>query len=456
MSKNKVTLVWSLYDAPSPKTVRPNLSLALLSKVLEAEGIEVDCIDCNLLFYVNWKQNKLGFDDRTKILSDFAREVERTNPSVVGIGSWTHLTPFAIEMAKVIKSRNPNVFVVLGGSNPTVLPDETLQIAPHVDCLIRGEGEHTLLELVRALDSGKNWKKIKSISFLDDGKVINNPPRDAIKKIDTLPIIDFENFIDFKAPNSFYLMTSRSCPYNCIFCSVKSTLAYYRPHSPDYVIRQIRHLRNLYDADAFSFEDDDFIANRERAIKLAKLIGKEGIRTAAAGRSDEISTRIVRALKKSNFNEINMGVESVVPKTLCFLNKSQNPEEYLRKTKKSIKILKKEKMEYGLFFIVGAPVETKADMEETLKFVEDNYTDASRMELGYLKLHPGTPLWEKYKLQEIGVFRMNRASTALSFGYDHLVWMTPDLYLVRSNYYPDIEYAEIITDILNRFYEFGR
>src|SRR5262245_9732350 len=177
-----------------------------------------------------------------KSFADIEAEVAALKPDVVGISSL--FTPYfreALEVAARVKKRT-GAMVVLGGSHASASP-ESLLSSPHVDYVIRGEGEKPLVEFLRRLQNRASVDDISNLAFKRDGALVLNPLRDNFP-VDELPIADLTDL----APGAYtlagkpmtFMITSRSCPHRCSFCSVHTTFGTdYRRRSLENVLDEI-------------------------------------------------------------------------------------------------------------------------------------------------------------------------------------------------------------------------
>jgi len=243
----------------------PRLGLPLLGKILELEGYEVR-IYCSDLSGVDW-DDVWGAD-------------------LVLISSITSTAPEAYRIAEDTRSRN--IPVVLGGSHVTFKPEEALEFADYV---VRGEGEETVVELLRWLrDSDhNNVFDIKGLSFRMDGKVHHNPSRPLLRELDTLPYPDLSLIQGSEKIGIVPMITSRGCPFDCTFCSVTKMFGRrYRFRSSLKVVEEIENLCQEFPNKSFFFYDDNFTASPQRTKALLREILRRRIRFrwAAQTRAD--------------------------------------------------------------------------------------------------------------------------------------------------------------------------
>ena len=360
-------------------TTGPPLGLAYLASMVREEH-EVRIVD----------SLAEGYDH-----GDVKRIMKGYDPDVVGITATTSMMPDAYRVARMAKRLNENVKVVMGGPHATFLPERTFRECPYLDFIVRGEGEVTFKELVDALEENKNPSNILGLSINMDGKVKNNPSRPLIENLDTIPMPSYDLL-----PMEKYqvdgvrfgtLMTSRGCPFRCVFCS--SSLLFgnrWRGHSDSRVIEELKYLREEYKIQEIEFLDDTFTLNKRRALRIAKRIVKEGLDVSwsASSRVDLFTDEVAEAMKRGGCHTIYFGIESGSSKTLELIDKRITPEQSISAVKKA----KKHKRQALGAFIIGFPEESREDVEKTIKFSKKVGVDYAQFTIA--TPYPGTRLWD--------------------------------------------------------------
>jgi len=261
----------------------PNLpiGLAYLAAVLEKAGCELTVFDCPAL---EMDHKKLGAK-----LASF-------EPDVVGITSVTPTINSAILAARVAKETCPNAPVVLGGPHATFMDSQILSEHPDVDTIVRGEGEQTILDLLQNLFHSGDLQAVPGISFRKNGHIIRTPNRPFIQNLDELPRPAYHYFALKKyqlfGKMILPILTSRGCPFQCTYCvSSRMVGKTFRARDPNHVVDELEWLRDVHKADAFSFYDDAFTYDIQRAIKICEEIKKRNIGVAwdCQTRVDQIS-----------------------------------------------------------------------------------------------------------------------------------------------------------------------
>jgi len=218
-------------------------------------------------------------------IRDFCNPGERPDYSLydlVGISTDTTRHLKAMRIAR--QAKEAGCTVVMGGPHPCYI-DEEILASPWVDFIVHGEGEVTLLELVRALErGGKDWEEAKGLSFQKDGEVVRTPSRPVIQDLDTLPLparhlidMDLYRRTKFGERPITPVFTSRGCPANCNFCSSSSFFGRrWRARSADSVLEELEELHNTYGFGAVAFVDDNFTLSPERVVAISEGIIKKG------------------------------------------------------------------------------------------------------------------------------------------------------------------------------------
>jgi radical SAM superfamily enzyme YgiQ (UPF0313 family) len=186
------------------------------------------------------------------------------------------------------------------------------------------------------------------------------------------------------------IMTSRGCPYNCIFCS--SSLQFgkqWRGHSVERVIDELKVLRYKYNKKEIEFLDDTFTLNMKRAIELTKRMYEEGldIRWSASARVNLFSEEIARNMKMAGAHTVYFGIESGSQKILDFIGKGITPDL----AKKSVGIANKAGLNTLGSFIIGFPDDTVEDVKTTINFSKKVGVTVAQFTIA--TPYPGTRLW---------------------------------------------------------------
>lgn len=340
----------------------PSMGLLCLAAVLKKEGVPVRVIDA--------PAENIGYSECLDRIFSFGAEL-------VGITSVTPSIYKAGRLAEFIKERDRKVKVAVGGSHMTAVPEETLKRFPNFDIGVIGEGEETILDLVRALKSGNGYENIPGVVFRDNESFCCNEPRKPIQELDSLPFPAWDllpNFPRGYRPAAFkykklpatYLLTSRGCPHKCIFCDTAVFSRQYRPFSAPYIIRMIETLCRDYGVKEISFEDDTFIIFRKRLEELCETLIQKKIDIAwtCNGRVNAVKPDILKLMKKAGCWQIAYGVESGKQDILDFAKKQIKLEQ----VEQAVRWTHEAGIYSKGFFILGFPNETEKTMQQTIEF----------------------------------------------------------------------------------------
>jgi len=330
------------------------------------------------------------------------QEVLDERADIVGISASSENFGDAIEIARTVK-HTLGAVTLIGGPHISGLPGYLPEV---FDVGIIGEGEETLTELLKLYYTNE-WtparlSSVKGICLRKNGNVLITPPRPLITDMNTLPY-PARNDLRLDAwavppSEQVHMITSRGCPYKCKFCASSKLWRRYRDFSSDYVVSEIESIRERYDPEEIYFFDDLFIASRSRFEETAKKIRErqlhKGVYFRSYARVDMITEELADTFAELNFKYIDFGFESNSQKILNYFNKRNATPEL---NQRAIDILRERNISIGANFILGAPVESREDIEVTYQFIKTNAEDLDRLSFGPLFPIPGTPFWEYAK-----------------------------------------------------------
>jgi len=390
-----------------PQVFQP-MGLAYLAAGLQKK-YTVSILDANAEEWKSLRKNKdqyhLGLT-----LEQIQERVAQVNPDVVGISCQFSINEkTAIAVAQAVKKVNKNIFTILGGPHSTVMPEQVLK-NPGVDFIIIGEGEVTILELMQTLEK-KEFNKlhlIKGIAYRKNNKVLQTPVREFIQDLDALPfpareLLPMEKYFaatkSGRGPRKDYIpsnrwinvITSRDCPYNCVFCSIHLSMGkLFRSRSPENIVEEIVQAINQYQIKHVNFEDDNISLNKERFEKLCDLIIAKNLNITWSLpnglRVDNLDEEIVKKMKKSGCYRVFVAPESGVQKVVTEIIKKNLD---LKEIEQAVIFFKKYKIIVDGSFVIGFPGETKKDIQNTIKYA----LKLKKLGMKYAGFHIATPLY---------------------------------------------------------------
>jgi len=360
--------------------VLPPLGLAYMAAVLSESDYDVSIVDLNVA------------QDKQSIPDD--------NCDLAGITLDTSRYYKGMEYARILKSKGTKV--VVGGPHASFMAEEIL-VSGSADFVVRGEGEQTVLDLVKALSEGGNLAQIKGLSYAVDSEVIHNSDRTYSDDLDTLPfparhLLNMDRYQTSKLGTRSItsILTSRGCPYQCSFCaSSKLSGTFWRARSVESIIEEILFVKDTYGYRAFAFVDDNFTLNPQRVIDLCKEICKHDldIHWWCFSRVDTIvrNPEMVSLMYEAGCRSTYVGIESRNQETLDSYNKKISADI----SREAISILKDNKIEMTASFIIGALNEDREMVKDTLRFAKS--LNPNTVSFTILTPYPGTDLFEQVK-----------------------------------------------------------
>ena len=333
-----------------------------------------------------------------------ARWAERQDPDILGFSALASSGKTAARIAQEVKERKPDITTVLGNYYATFNDQRILATYPSIDIIVRGEGEETTRELAKAIEKGYGLKQVQGITFKGKDKVVTTPDRPLIKDIDALPIpdrtllnVEYHSTLvgAIGAPKKFTtLLSSRGCPYHCRFCGCQKIVhGIWRPRSVEKTLEELQVLTSE-GYRQFLFVDDSFTINQKRSIELCKRITEEkmDIEWICEGRVNHASHELMHHMVKAGCRIIYFGIESANQRILDYYQKQTTPQQ----SRTAVKTARKAGMDIIVgSFIVGAPTETRQEIENTLKFALETPLDVPQYNI--LGIFPGMAIWDEFK-----------------------------------------------------------
>ncbi|MBW2038573.1 MAG: radical SAM protein [Deltaproteobacteria bacterium] len=373
-------------------------------------------------------------------IRDFCTPGERPNYSnydLVGISTDTTRHIKAMEIAR--RAKEASCMVVMGGPHPCYIDEEILATG-WVDFIVHGEGEVTLLELVRALEGDrKTLEGVKGLSFQRDGEVIRTPPRPFIQDLDSLPLparhlIDIELYRKTKFGDRVItpVVTSRGCPTNCKFCSSSSFFGTrWRARSPDSVVEELEELHHKYDLGAVAFVDDNFTLSPQRVVAISEGIIRKGLDIWwwNFSRAENIvnNEEMLKVMKRAGAKTIYIGVESASSQTLAELGKKMDLDTVI----KAVEVLKRHGFEIFASYILGSPRDKAKDIHETIRFAKRLDTNVAQFSI--LTPYPGTALYKELKERIWTRHWPFYDSQHLVYKHEHISFIRMEWLLLKAN-----------------------
>jgi len=371
----------------------PPLGMLYIATYLRENGIDVSIID----------EAAQGYS-----LKGTVDWVKKEDPDILGFSTCSSSCRKAALIAKRVKKENPDIVTVFGNFYATFNAERILRKYPFVDVIVRGEGEYASLELAKCLEKKRDLKKVLGINFRKNDQIISTPDRPLIKDIDALPFPDRE-MLDVEyhnttagivvAPKKFSsFVSSRGCVFQCRFCGCRRLARnLWRSRSVENILEEL-HLLSSQGYKQFLFVDDNFTLNPKRVIKLCQRLKKERVDVEffAEGRVDNCPQDMLQEMERANCKMIYFGIENATQKVLDYYDKRTTPKQ----AEDAVKRARKAGIDVIVAsFILGAPNETRKEIQNTLEFAQKIQVDIPQFNI--LATFPGTDIWEELKMQGV-------------------------------------------------------
>ena len=314
---------------------------------------------------------------------------------LVGISSDTTRIGKALAIARKLSSWGKPV--VLGGPHAQFTPEAILDTG-HVDYIVRGEGEETLVRLADALESGSGPAGVPGVIFRDGPRTVATPPPPP-PDVETLPfparhLVDLSRYVHMGGRRASPVVTSRGCPGRCSFCSSSTFFGgTWRARSVDSVLAELDALYHRFGVRAVAFVDDNFTLSPARVTAISEGIARRGLdlKWWAFSRVDTVvrNPAMVASMAAAGCFRIYLGIESGSDETLARLGKRTRSGD----AAVAVRILRSHGIEVHGSYIIGSPDEGRADVERTIEMAVALDTDIGQFSI--LTPYPGTALAEE-------------------------------------------------------------
>jgi anaerobic magnesium-protoporphyrin IX monomethyl ester cyclase len=351
-----IILVYPRWDYPTFGQLQEPLGLLHIGAMLKAHGDTVKFFDLAV--------------DAIELVDEALADAD-----LVCISSSTVLFGRACRVLERIKKTRPGLPVIVGGPHATLMTEDAVMRG--FDAAVIGEGEYTAIDLVEAIQRGAPLYEVAGAAAKKGDEVAFGPTRGFEPDLDTFPdpdrtLIDYSKYfsdgIEFVG-----MMATRGCPYNCLFCKPMLDKMHgpkVRRRSPKRIAQEMSNIAKSLGHKEFLFKDDtmvlggvEWFVEFERELASAGLCDSQWVCQA---RVDQITAPLLEQMKKCGVAAIAFGVESGSQKVLDFFRKGIKIEQ----TIKAFDLCHEHGIGTLAFVMLGAPVETREDLESTVRLVE--------------------------------------------------------------------------------------
>jgi len=380
-------LLLTLFKPLRNYQILPPLGIMYLASSLRNSGHQVRLLDL--------RGKREHVDRRLGEIADFG-------PDLVGFSCLIMEHGELVSAASLVKKAVPNALAAVGGPIVKSVPESVMEI-PEVDFAVAGEGETVLLSVASAIDEGRSLDSVPGLTLRDGDGIRTTGAVEPIADLDILPfpawdLVDLDDY--HSAPRHGYLyvhqrymsmITSRGCPYSCIFCHEVMGKRF-RKRSPENIVEEMQVLKQEYGIREITVSDDAFNLDSRRAEQVCDLILERNLDfrfTFPSGlRGDIMTSSLLRKLKRAGTYKVAYGIETGSPRMQKVLKKNVDLvrlREVIRETAR-LGILVQG------FFMLGFPTESREELEATVR-----YATSSRLHLASFNIanaFPGTEMFQ--------------------------------------------------------------
>ncbi len=305
---------------------------------------------------------------------------------VLGVSATTPQYPHACAILSALRQVAPKATAVIGGVHASCVPDRC--VADGWDYVVVGEGERAIVRLLDTLRQGTAIARIIPAQVVEDPDTLPFPAYEAV---------DLAQYgYDIDGHKALTAITSRGCPFECSFCSKDVWPRKVRFHSPEYVERMVRHIRQDLQYQYLQLLDDTLVLKKDRLLEICRLLDPLDVRFRCYGHVRGCTSEVLHALKRAGCVEIGIGIESGSQRILDAVGKPATIEENLAMVERC----REAGIASNVFIMIGLPGESRETVAETHAWMERARPD----KFGYNIFMPylGTPIYnhpERYDIQ---------------------------------------------------------
>lgn len=369
---------------PNILSIYPPLGLEYIGASLEHDGHKVEIIDFG-----------------AETVSKEHLENCLMSSDAVGISVYTNNYRNVAVIAKMIKELDSGIPLIIGGPHCTFLKRRSLSDVPHADISVIGEGEHVFIDLVRFFQGRKKLSDVPGVYYRENNQIKSGKPLQISDNLDNLPFparhlvdkYEYGNFLWGSRPRKKVtsMITSRGCPFRCRFCNRYGNVIKgwgFRKRSAENVFREIQEIDKKYGS--VFIVDDNFLVDIKRAHRIFDMLLEIGTNidlSIIGTRVDSTDRALFTKMKKAGVKYVGFGIESGNQDVLDFYNKKIT----LQQIREAVELAREMNFVTQGSLILGAPVETKEHIENTIKFVCSLPLDIVIFQP--LKYERGSDLW---------------------------------------------------------------
>jgi radical SAM superfamily enzyme YgiQ (UPF0313 family) len=409
--------------------VHPHLGLLSLAAVAETDGHTMRIYDPKRL--IKW--GKLPYD--STLYERAAEELLAWRPDAVGFTALGCSFLFALNVAALLKRREPDLPILLGGPHATMLHRQILERFTQFDIIVRHEADEIFPAVLANLErrsfhdiSGMSWRGSGALGLhFNEGKPI-------VTDLDRLPVLNYDHYpvADLEL-DLLRIEAGRGCPFMCTFCSTASFFQRsFRLKSAARLVSELDRLHVQYGFSDFKLDHDLFTVNRRKILEFCEAVNGRGYRWRASARVDCVDEELLHKMAEAGCAGLYFGIETGSARMQQIAKKRLD----LSLVEPMLDVAEHLGIETTASFITGYPEELEQDQADTLDLLGRCFSPSCLPQLHMLAPEPGTPMFEQLgdKLEYDGYAGPYNAFL-VGPGDEHLVTAHRDIFSTY-HYYP--------------------
>lgn len=316
--------------------------------------------------------------------------------------------PVIASVARAVRAHLPSCHIIYGGVHPTYFWREILDAEPWVDVIVRGEGEETVRQLVRALDRNSPLTEVRGIAFRRDGAVFATGAAPVIRNLDDYRVgwelIDHARYSYWGGKRAVVVQFSRGCPHLCTYCGQRGFWTRWRHRDPVRFAAEIARLHREHGVEVFNFADENPSARRKawRAFLEALIAEQVDVTLVGSTRADDIvrDAEFLHLYKQAGFERFLMGTEDVDEATLKLVRKGGATST----DREAIRLLRQHNILSMATWVAGFIDQTDRDMLHALRRLIAY--DPDQIQALYVTPHRWTPYYRE--AEQRGVVQIDK------------------------------------------------
>ncbi|WP_305987609.1 magnesium-protoporphyrin IX monomethyl ester anaerobic oxidative cyclase [Roseibium sp. MMSF_3544] len=322
---------------------------------------------------------------------------------LIGHSGSTSAHPTACEIARRAKATHPDLTIIYGGVFPTYHWRDVLREEPQIDVIVRGEGEETCRQLVKAICTLTPLEKVNGLAFRRDGKILSTAPQPVIRDLDAYRVawelIDFRNYSYWGRKRAVVVQFSRGCPHPCTYCGQRGFWTQWRHRNPEKFAAEIAWLHRVHGVEVFNFADENPTSSKKMWKRFLEAIIAEGIDVTLVGstRADDIvrDRAHLHLYKKAGIERFLMGMEHTDEDILKKVRKGGSTNT----DREAIRLMRQHGMLSMATWVVGFEEERDRDYWRVLRLLLSY--DPDQIQSLYVTPHRWTPLFPQIRHRKV-------------------------------------------------------